>query len=100
VDSVQKRCPFYGFRWPDRQSKLVQIGGNECGLDIEGNGPCKMEAEGREVNFCLCEVADAARMYLELGGHRIRFCSADSSEEIALEEWTDQVMGWRQPTPL
>lgn len=100
MDSVQKRCPFYGFRWPARQSRLVQIGGNECGLDIEENGPCRMEAAGLEVNYVLCDVANAAQMYLELGADRIRFRAGGSSEEISLEEWTDQVMGWRQTAPL
>ena len=92
---MQKRCPFYGFRWPDRQSKLVYIGGNECGLDLDRNGPCKMEATGQEVNFCLCDVAQAARTYLEVGADRIHFRPGGDGEEVGLEAWTDQVMGWR-----
>lgn len=54
-----------------------------------------METTGREVNFCLCEVANAARAYLDVGADRIRFSGGGGSEEIGLEEWTDLVMGWQ-----
>lgn len=89
-----KRCPFYGFRWPDRQSRLVHIGGAECGLDIDRNGPCKMESTGREVDFRSCEIASAARVYLDCGADRIRFYPPGAPEGIALDAWTDRVMGW------
>lgn len=89
---VRKGCPFYGFRWPDRQPKLVYVGGGECGLDIDGNGPCRMETSGMPVNFCRCEVANAARLYLVAGADRIRFYPPEEPEGISLEEWTDLVM--------
>lgn len=91
---MHKRCPFYGFRWPDRQSKLIHVGGGECGLDIERNGPCKLEAAGREVNFWQCEVAAAAQVYLNAGADRIRFFPPGTEEAIGLEEWTERVMSW------
>jgi hypothetical protein len=95
---VFKRCPFYGFRWPERQAKLVHVGGNECGLDVETNGACKMEAAAQQVDFWHCEVAHAARVYLEAGSDRIRFYPPGAPNGIGLELWTDEVMGKAQGT--
>ena len=90
---MRKKCPFYGFRWPDRQLTLIHVGGNECGLDIDENGSCKMETAGQEVNFCECEVAANAQAFLKAGADRIRFSAPGGTEKIGLEEWTDVVMG-------
>jgi hypothetical protein len=88
---AHQKCPFYGFRWPERQSTLFHVGGNECGLDVEKNGPCQMECQGMLVNFHRCEVAHAARAYLQAGADRIRFYPP-GEEGIGLEAWTDRVM--------
>jgi hypothetical protein len=88
---VYKRCPFYGFRWPERKPGLVHVGGSECGLDVEKNGPCQMERQGRQVDFWRCEVAHAARNYLEVGADRIRF-NPPGEEGVGLQAWTDRVM--------
>lgn len=85
---MHKRCPFYGFRWPERQTRLYQVGGNECGLDIHENGPCQMEVTGREVNFHICELAAGLRVYLDWAEKRIGFYPGG----LALDEWTNQVM--------
>jgi hypothetical protein len=82
---VLVRCPFYGFRWPDKTTDLVQIGGNECGLDLDHNGPCKMEQQGRTVNFDYCEVALQWKPVLETFRNEIRFCG--SGEPVRFAEW-------------
>jgi len=51
-----------------------------------------METSGMPVNFCRCEVANAARLYLVAGADRIRFYPPEEPEGISLEEWTDLVM--------
>lgn len=89
-----KRCPFYGFRWPDRKSALIQVGGAECGLDFEGRGACKMEAAGWNVDFYRCEVAQAAQVVLGVAGHLVQFYPSEASSGIGLEAWTDLVMGY------
>ena len=68
-------CPFYGFRWPDHSSTLRQAGGNECGLDIQQNGPCRMEFTCRPVNYFTCPVVQGRRVLLEAAGHLIEFDS-------------------------
>lgn len=87
-----KRCPFYGFRWPERSANLVQVGGSECGLDLEGNGSCKMEALGFETNFHRCEIAAGLRVFLLLAAHRTRFFPDGDTQGIPFEEWSDLVM--------
>src|SRR5438067_2363336 len=71
--SVMARCPFYGFRWPERSSELRYIGGNECGLDFEDKGPCLMERDGRTVNYFACPVALSLRGALVAAKDHIRF---------------------------
>jgi hypothetical protein len=78
---MRKRCPVYGFHCPDRQPTLIHVGGNECGLDIDNNGPCKMETDGREVNFWPCEVAAKEQPFLKAGAARIGFFATDESED-------------------
>jgi hypothetical protein len=88
-----KKCPFYGFRWPDRQLDLYQVEGAECGLDLDQNGPCKRESVGLTVDFYCCEVAAKARMYLKVGADRIRFHPVGVPVGIGLKEWTHQTTG-------
>src|ERR1051326_7514907 len=87
-----RKCPFFGFRWPDRTSDLYQIGGSECGLDLDNNGPCRMELEGCEIDFDHCPTADAARWFLAAAEDRIRFYPSGTEQGIPLDDWTDRVM--------
>ncbi len=69
------------------------MGGNECGLDIDHNGPCRMETAGLQVDFWRCDVANSARVYLDAGANLIRFYPSGAPEGVGLELWTEKVMG-------
>jgi hypothetical protein len=84
---VAVRCPFYGFRWPDNTRDLIQVGGNECGLDVQRNRPCKMEQEGRTVNFDYCDVPVKWKPLLDAFRHQIRFRILDAPEPVSLANW-------------
>src|SRR5215471_7142279 len=90
--TVPARCPFYGFRWPDKTSDLHQDGGNECGLDVECNGPCAMEMDGRTVNYDYCEVPVRWKPMFEAFRDRILFHLAGKSSPICYRQWRDMVM--------
>lgn len=69
------RCPFYGFHWPPGSNNLKQVGTPECGLDLDGQGLCRMETEQRPVDFEICarrwerkNLIDAGRKYLRFHG--------------------------------
>src|SRR6185369_2452016 len=83
------RCPVYGFRWPARNLNLVAVGGNECGLDLDINGPCQMELAGRAADFSRCETAFAANNFLSIASHRIRFFPSNEGEGVGLVAWTN-----------
>lgn len=89
------RCPFYGFRWPDRTTQLNHVGGNECGLDLDVNGPCKMEQEGRTVCMDYCDVAGRAKPFIDVLLHRIRVYPSGAPDGLAYVEWRDRVMSAR-----
>jgi hypothetical protein len=93
--SAMEKCPFYGFRWPDRTATLFGIGGSECGLDLEGNGPCLMEASGCAIDYRRCEVAERMKPFLSFGASKMRFIPAGSTQLIAFEDWTNRVMSGR-----
>ena len=80
------RCPFYGFRWPERSTTLRYVGGNECGLDIGHYVPCMMETEGRTVNYFVCPVVHGEWNFLQVGKHLISFDSGRGQSEF-LAEW-------------
>jgi hypothetical protein len=84
---VSARCPFYGFRWPDHTSDLIQVGGHECGLDLQCNGRCKMEREGRTVNFDYCEVPLHYKPLIEAFRDRIRFRLKGVPEPLTFAAW-------------
>ena len=66
-------CPFYGFRWPEHSSTLRRAGGNECGLDIDTNGRCRMETSGLVVNYFVCPMVERYGTVLDASKHVIRF---------------------------
>ena len=82
-------CPFYGFRWPEHSSNLRQMDANECGLDFDHNSTCRMETEGRVVNYYLCPVVASAHVALRAGKDVITFHAADQPT-LTLAEWEDQ----------
>jgi hypothetical protein len=85
------RCPFYGFRWPEKSCELVPTGGNECGLDLDANGSCKMEQEGRTVSYDYCPVALNLRPVLDVFKERIAFRPAGELDRICLADRLVQI---------
>jgi hypothetical protein len=100
-DSVRRaRCPFYGFHWPEKTYSLTDSGGNECGLDFEGCGPCAMEAKGLAPDFDICPVVTRVRPLLEAGKKKIIFHPAEIAPSgVSMDEWTRQAMARKRSTP-
>lgn len=84
------RCPFFGFHWPEKGSNLVDTGTNECGLDLECHGPCKMQGGNGQIDFYRCDLPVRARNFLAAGRHYIRFYPAElPGTGIEYEPWRD-----------
>ena len=79
-------CPFYGQRWPERSPLLHVVGGNECGLDFDGHGPCAMELAQRGVNYFACPVALDRESMLSAARHVIRF-ENPFGQPVILRDW-------------
>ena len=79
-------CPFYGRRWPERTLTLQFIGGNECGLDFDSNGPCGMEIEGHAVSYFDCSLAQSKQHFLQPLRRQIFFV-IDKEKTQSLAEW-------------
>ncbi|HWB83333.1 MAG TPA: hypothetical protein VG675_04280 [Bryobacteraceae bacterium] len=89
----RQRCPFHGFHWPESGSDLIDSGGDECGLDLDHHGACRMETEHQAADFDRCEVARQARNFLQAGRRHIRFFPAELlPESVLFEAWRDRVM--------
>lgn len=87
------RCPFYGFRWPARGSNLIETGGAECGLDLDGHGLCRMESDNQPVDFESCARKSEWKNLIEAGKHHIRFYGAElPCNGVPLEQWQQAVM--------
>ena len=80
-------CPFYGFHWPERSPTLEYVGGNECGLDLDQHGPCKMGKEGRLPDYYSCPLVDAARHRLHSAKRLIYFQAGGTAH--TLDEWEE-----------
>jgi hypothetical protein len=89
---MEARCPFYGYRWPDRTVELTEVGGNECGLDLDENGACRMELENLPVDYGHCLIALEAKPLLDMALQRIRFKPARATEPIAFRDWREQCL--------
>ena len=88
--SSQRRCPFYGFHWPDRGANLWWSGGAECGLDLDRHGPCRMEREHGEVDYCRCPLRVTSQNLLDAGKHHIRFYAPELPPDgLPLEIWSE-----------
>ena len=85
------KCPFYGYRWPERTTDIYQVGGNECGLDFDANGPCKMESSGRSIDFRECEIVARAGAFLSVVANRIRFVEWDHGDTISFAARKDEI---------
>ena len=79
------KCPFYGFRWPPGRPELIEVGGNECGLELDTRQACRMESDGRAVNYNFCPVALRWKPILDVALHDIRFRPAD---RVDATSWT------------
>jgi hypothetical protein len=79
-------CPFYGFWWPAHSSTLQYVGGNECGLDIDQNGACRMDAESRPVNYFACPLVQERHEVLYIAKQLIKFDAGDGRPQ-ALGDW-------------
>ena len=86
------KCPFYGFRWPERKTDLIEVGGNECALDFDNQGPCKMASHGYEADFSCCDTALKARFFLAAIADRIRFIPRGAQGPVPFSEWSEQMM--------
>src|SRR5574340_106783 len=85
---VRPRCPFFGFHWPERSSDLIDTGTNECGLDLDCHGPCKMAAAHGKVDFFLCDLPARTRYLLEVASRYISFHPAELSRTgVDFEAW-------------
>ncbi|MCL5742837.1 MAG: hypothetical protein M1541_02750 [Acidobacteria bacterium] len=85
-------CPFYGFHWPEQSDHLVETGGSECGLDLDHHGPCRMEADGLQVDFGRCPLAERYSTLLNAARKYISFKPSEfSPQEFDLERWSDYV---------
>jgi hypothetical protein len=84
------QCAFYGFRWPERSLQLFHVGGNECGLDWEGNGPCQLEMEGQTPSYYRCPRVFRMRDQLWVARSQIEFRAPAGNttlEKWELENW-------------
>jgi len=87
-----RRCPFYGFRWPERTAHLIEAGGNECGLDLDIHGSCTMESAGAAPDFDRCQTAATLQWFLFLASRRLRFFPSGSTAGLAWKDWNHHVM--------
>jgi hypothetical protein len=72
------------------------VGGNECGLDFDKNGPCRMDGETSTARFRSCEVAKEASTFLIFMGGRIRVYPSGQASGMSLEAWEDRVSDARE----
>jgi len=86
------KCPFYGVRWPEHTTNLIDVGGEECGLDFDGHGPCSMGQQGELPDIRFCPIAERAKNFLALIADRVRVISLQRSDALSYEAWKDQVM--------
>ena len=81
-------CPFYGCRWPERTLALKFIGGNECGLDFDSNGPCVMEKQGRTPSYFDCSLVQSKRHFVQLLRRQVLF-AINQEKPKSLAEWEE-----------
>lgn len=92
-ESLAPRCPFYGFHWPARGSRLFRGNAGECGLELAERGLCRMELRENRVDFEQCEFRRSLNHLLEAGRRHIRFYAPDFPEEgLRFEVWTDRIL--------
>jgi hypothetical protein len=78
-------CPFYGYRWPDRQPVLEYAGDNNCGLQLDMAKPCVMELGGETPAYDICPMTLALRFQVDSVRRLIVF--RDGEQEVRLIDW-------------
>jgi hypothetical protein len=91
MSEMRPRCPFYGFRWTPTVNPPVhyEIGGSECGLDVEVHKPCRMHAGRETVNYDACALG---LQWKPLLANQLSFRPQGRHDRPSLEEWTAEVM--------
>jgi len=95
---TRSRCPFYGFRCPDKTTGLTEVGGKECGLELDAHGSCLMEMTGKIVDYVSCPVALHYRNVAEIAAPTICFFPTSSPGNVPeggvpFERWRRHVIG-------
>lgn len=79
----------------------MDTGTDECGLDLDHHGPCKMAAGRREPDFALCDLPARHRCLLEAGKRHIRFHpSGLPPSGIGFEAWREAILDGQLPSDL
>ena len=86
------RCPFYGFAWPEKTSRLRHVAGNRCGLALDRFEPCAMEAAGREVDMEECPTAARLAYFVRSAGPVIAFITPEHPEGLSYAAWRDTML--------
>ena len=86
------RCPFYGFAWPERSSRLQHVAGNRCGLVLDRVEPCAMEQADREVDMEACATAKGLLYFIRAAGPVIAFVVPDHPEGVPYAAWWRSTM--------
>ena len=82
-------CPFYGVKWPANQTALVYSGHDECGLDWDDFGPCRMERQGLTPDYYRCPVV--AQMQPTLTSFRLHIVIANANgRNVTLAQWEEE----------
>jgi hypothetical protein len=57
--ATDKSCPFYGKN--GMFGRLIDQGGNQCGIIFRSYPPCQMEVAGLRPDFAACVLGDVVR---------------------------------------
>jgi len=90
------RCPFYGFAWPAASLRLMQEGGNRCGLALDRADSCAMEDAGRDINMQACPLADKLVHFIRSAEPVIAFVTPDHPEGLPYAVWWHRTMLQRE----
>ena len=90
------RCPFYGFAWPAASLRLMQEGGNRCGLALDRADSCAMEDAGWDINMQACPLADKLVHFIRSAEPVIAFVTPDHPEGLPYAVWWHRTMLQRE----
>lgn len=94
VSRGRPQCPFYGFN--GMFGKLIESGGNECGLTTRSYSPCRMEIARETPNWRECpfntedmnDRIESGMMDMKVLPRELR----GSGRRISLLDWARHVM--------